>query len=907
MSESLATELAKVGHAYGDTQALVDIDLRVQAGSRVALVGPDGVGKSTLLSLVSGVKRLQEGQLRVLGADLARRRDRAKVGTRIAFMPQGLGGNLYGELSVAENLHFFGRLYGHSTPTRNERVTSLTSATGLSPFLDRPVAKLSGGMKQKLGLCCALIHDPDLLILDEPTTGVDPLSRRQFWQLVDRIRAEKPSMTVLVATADMSEAEQFDSVVAIDRGRIVAHGSPRELRQRTNTASLEDAFVALVRPERTPSIGPAHDIKLTNDEPAIVAQGLTRRFGDFVAVDQVSFSIGRGEIFGFLGSNGCGKTTTMKMLTGLLPISEGHATLFGHPVEAADFSLRHRIGFMSQSFSLYGELTVEQNLRLHARLFQLNRDRTEKRIDTLTEQFDLHEHLGHRADELPVGIRQRLSLAVAVIHEPEILILDEPTSGVDPLARNEFWDLLVRLSREKRVTIFVSTHTMSEAMRCDHISLMHAGRVLVSDTPSRIIENKGTESLNDAFLAYIEEIEGDSTQAENQVLTEQARDKRRAGTNEHSGSLRRILAYASVDTKAVLRDPVRLAFAFLGSALLSIIISYGISHDVELIRFSAVDLDHTPESRRYLDQFISSPYFEAVYTGSDIDRLTRGLVANEYSMTIEIEPGFGRTMAKGDPAEVAVWLDGANTSRADTIAGYVNGNHQHFVKAFSHVSSDSSPTMLSDFEPRFRYNPSFETINAMGPSVPAILLLLFPAILMAVSVAREKEIGTVINFYVTPTRRFEFLLGKQLPYLAIGMTNFLILTLLTVLILDVPLKGSIVALTLGAFAYVVASTGYGLLISSITSSQVGAVFAATVLSMVPTMQFSGMIQPVSTLEGAARFIGYLWPTTYYMHLSVGTFTKGLAFDRVAADIVALFAFAPVFFVAAMLRLKKQAK
>ena len=264
-------------------------------------------------------------------------------------------------------------------------------------------------------------------------------------------------------------------------------------------------------------------------------------------------------------------------------------------------------------------------------------------------------------------------------------------------------------------------------------------------------------------MAYIEEVERDLTQTNDHSLTERVKASERANTTGHSGSLRRILAYASVDAKAVLRDPVRLAFAFLGSALLSIIISYGISHDVELIRFGAVDLDHTPESRRYLDQFISSPYFDKIYTGSDVDRLARGLVTTEYSMTIEIEPGFGRTMVKGHPAEVSVWIDGANTSRADTIAGYVNANHQHFLGTRSHASSDSNRTMLSDFEPRFRYNPSFETIYAMGPSVPAILLLLFPAILMAVSVAREKEIGTEINFYVTPTRRFEFLLGKQLP------------------------------------------------------------------------------------------------------------------------------------------------
>ncbi len=288
-------------------------------------------------------------------------------------MPQGLGKNLYPTLSVEENLQFFARLFGHGAGERRRRIDDLTRSTGLYTFLERPAGKLSGGMKQKLGLCCALIHDPDLLILDEPTTGVDPLARAQFWELIASIRVDRPQMSVLVATAYMDEAQRFDWLVAMDAGKILATGSPQELLARTHSDSLEMAFIELLPEEKKRGYAPVHIPPLAQDdnEVAIEAKDLTMRFGDFIAVDHVSFRIRRGEIFGFLGSNGCGKSTTMKMLTGLLPASEGQAWLFGQEVDPRDINTRRRVGYMSQAFSLYGELTVRQNLVLHARLFQI--------------------------------------------------------------------------------------------------------------------------------------------------------------------------------------------------------------------------------------------------------------------------------------------------------------------------------------------------------------------------------------------------------------------------------------------------------------------------------------------------------------------------------------------------------
>jgi ribosome-dependent ATPase len=511
--ESPVARLKNITHRYGPVRALDAVTLEIPSARMVGVIGPDGVGKSTLLGLAAGAKRIQDGQVQVLGADMADAGHRRAICPRLAYMPQGLGRNLYPDLSVEENIQFFGQLFGQGRSERDARIAELLESTGLAPFARRSAKKLSGGMRQKLGLCCALIHDPAVLILDEPTTGVDPLSRRQFWELIERIRARGHGRSVIVATAYMEEAERFDWLIAMNGGKVLAEGSPAEFKAKTGGTSIEEAFVALLPDGQKPG---HHALKIPprigyDHEPVIVARELTCRFGDFIAVDHVSFDIQRGEIFGFVGSNGCGKTTTMKMLTGLLPASAGEATLFGRPIDANDMTARARVGYMSQSFSLYAELTVRQNLELHAHLFNLPRDSAKSRIDTLIDRFGLKDYTAQTTSHLPLGIRQRLSLAVAIVHQPDLLILDEPTSGVDPLARDDFWELLIDLSRNQGVTIFVSTHFMNEAARCDRISLMDAGRVLATDTPANLVTARGAENLEEAFISYLEEASGAST------------------------------------------------------------------------------------------------------------------------------------------------------------------------------------------------------------------------------------------------------------------------------------------------------------------------------------------------------------------------------------------------------------
>jgi ribosome-dependent ATPase len=764
-------------------------------------------------------------------------------------------------------------------------------------------------MKQKLGLCCALVHDPDLLILDEPTTGVDPLSRRQFWELLRRIRAGRPQMSVLIATAYMEEAADFDWLVAMDEGRVLATGSPEELRSRTGTGSLEAAFVALL-PERkrhghrglqiAAPAGPGGGV-------AIEARGLTRRFGDFTAVDNVSFRIERGEIFGFLGSNGCGKTTTMKMLTGLLPATEGEALLFGHAVDTRDMGTRRRVGYMSQAFSLYTELTVRQNLDLHARLFHLPPAQIAGRVAEMVERFGLLEYIDQRAESLPLGIRQRLSLAVAVIHGPEMLILDEPTSGVDPVARDTFWQLLIDLARNDGVTIFISTHFMNEAERCDRISLMHAGRVLAQGTPAGLVGARNAGSLEEAFIGYLEDVIGDAdTQLSGSVPgTDDAREIPGPTTRQPTFSLSRLWAYARREAMEIRRDPVRLAFALLGPVILMITFGYGISFDVENLSYAVLDRDRSPQSRTYLENFSGSRYFSERVPLSDHAELEQRLRSGKLKLAIEIPPQFGRHLKRGRPTEVGVWIDGASPLRADTSRGYVEGVHLRYLDRLRRLDTRGRSPPVADIEVRYRYNQAFKSVYAIVPGVTMLLLIFIPAMMTAVGVAREKEMGSITNLYATPVTGTEFLLGKQLPYAGIAFLNFISLVLLAVFMFEVPVKGSLAALAIGAGLYVFASTGFGLLVSSFVKTQVAGIFAAGILTMLPVVQFSGFLNPVSSLSGGAKVMGYLFPSTYFQKISLGAFTKTLGIHDLMHNFLALALFVVIYLLLGRMLLRTQ--
>lgn len=901
-----------VSQHYGKTVALDAIDLDVPAGRMVGLIGPDGVGKSSLLSLVAGARAVQQGSVMALGGDMRDARHRDDVCPRIAYMPQGLGKNLYPTLSVEENLQFFARLFGHDAAERRRRIDQLTRSTGLHPFLARPAGKLSGGMKQKLGLCCALIHDPDLLILDEPTTGVDPLARAQFWDLIAGIRVQRPQMSVMVATAYMDEAQRFDWLVAMDDGKVLDTGTPAELLARTQSDNLEAAFIKLLpeakRAGHQPVVITPLDAASAQDV-AIEAQDLTMRFGDFTAVDHVNFRIGRGEIFGFLGSNGCGKSTTMKMLTGLLPATEGKAWLFGKEVDSNDIDTRRRVGYMSQAFSLYSELTVRQNLVLHARLFHVAEAQIAARIDEMAQRFDLREVMDDLPDSLPLGIRQRLSLAVAMVHKPEMLILDEPTSGVDPIARDNFWRLMIELARRDRVTIFISTHFMNEAERCDRISLMHAGKVLVSDAPAELVRKKGAPSLEAAFIAYLEEAGGGTaaaTVAETPAPAQQEAAPAPQQKQQRSRfSLGRMLSYMWRETLELRRDPVRLTLALGGSVLLLFVIGFGISLDVEDLSYAVLDHDQTTLSQNYTNNLAGSRYFVERAPLRDYADIDKRMRSGELSLAIEIPPGFARDVQRGAPAQVGAWIDGAMPMRAETVQGYVQGMHQLWLAdqaLHRYGITMSNPVAI---QTRYRYNPDVKSLPAMVPAVIPLLLLMLPAMLAALSVVREKELGSIINLYVTPVTRLEFLLGKQVPYVVLAMFNFALMALLAVTAFGVPIKGSLLTLIGATFIFNICATGIGLFASTFTRSQIAALFVTMIGTMIPAIQFSGLLNPVSSMEGVGKAIGLMYPATHMLNISRGVFNKALGFGDLHASFWPLIVAIPVILGVTVALLKKQ--
>jgi len=555
------------------SQALDRVSLTVPRGVVTGLVGPDGAGKTTLMRLCAGLLAPDEGGIQVLGLDATR--DSLAVQASIGYMPQRFG--LYEDLSVQENLDLYADLQGVPHAERETRYASLMHMTGLAPFTSRLAGRLSGGMKQKLGLACTLVRPPRLLLLDEPTVGVDPVSRRELWSIVYRLVQEE-GMSVLLSTAYLDEAERCSEVVLLHQGRVLGSGTPAELsarmqgrvyrlrlpgsRARTLQAAVtgapgvldavvaggdvrlvmedstppdpqgllpeaheatvdplpprfEDAFVTLIKagagtaPSQPAPAGASKD--WTRGESMIRVQGLARRFGDFYAVRDLSFEVDRGEVFGLLGANGAGKTTTFRMLCGLLPASEGALSVAGVDLRSAPARARARIGYMSQKFSLYGNLSVCQNLRFFASTYGLGGRRRQARIDWALEHLELGPMADHESAALPLGYKQRLALACALMHEPDILFLDEPTSGVDPLARREFWGRINQLA-EAGVTVLVTTHFMEEAEYCDRMAIMAAGTLLAMGTPAEIKAaarnpRQPAPSMEEAFIHLIEQAE----------------------------------------------------------------------------------------------------------------------------------------------------------------------------------------------------------------------------------------------------------------------------------------------------------------------------------------------------------------------------------------------------------------
>lgn len=546
-------------------RALDGLTLSIRAGELTALVGPDGAGKTTFQRLIAGLYPPSSGTLTVLGTDVSR--DPQSVQNRISYMPQRFG--LYEDLSVQENLDLYADLHGVPQRMRASRFDRLLTITDLARFTARPAGKLSGGMKQKLGLACTLVRSPDLLLLDEPSVGVDPLSRRDLWQIIEQL-VQDEKLSVIISTAYMDEAERCAEIYVMSQGKILAQGSPQQLRQKAanltwqatppagtkarnlqarlledrqhiidavptgdivrficqpgsapplpatrRTAQLEDGFMVLLHqaqqqaPAFPPAATAAAPASATSPPPAatpvIVVRDLVRKFGDFIAVDSTSFEVKRGEIFGLLGPNGAGKTTTFRMLCGLLSATSGQLDVAGLNLRTARAKARARIGYVSQKFALYSNLTVKENLTFFGGAYGLSGQKLAQQIAVALHQFELSPDA--MSGELPAGFRQRLSMAAALLHQPEIVFLDEPTSGIDPLARRAFWHSIGELANQG-ITVIVTTHFMEEAEYCDRIAIQDAGKLLALGTPRDVRQQAGlahAADMNTAFIAIVEQ------------------------------------------------------------------------------------------------------------------------------------------------------------------------------------------------------------------------------------------------------------------------------------------------------------------------------------------------------------------------------------------------------------------
>jgi ribosome-dependent ATPase len=534
--------------------------------------------------------------------------------------------------------------------------------------------------------------------------------------------------------------------------------------------------------------------------------------------------------------------------------------------------------------------------------------RATARLAELVANFGLEDYLDQETSELPLGIRQRLSLAVAVVHEPEMLILDEPTSGVDPLARDYFWQLLIDLSRQHGVTIFVSTHFMNESERCDRVSLMDSGRVLATDTPHNLIKARGVATLEEAFVSYLEaaaEPPVAEDEAELGPASEAAEAAEATAAWRRAFSWQRLGAYTIRETIELLRDPIRLGFALFGTVFLMIVFGFGISTDVNNLTFAVMDHDQSHESRAYLEELRGSAYFTEQPPLANYADIEKRLKSGEIKAAIEIPPGFGRDLSAGRLVWIGAWVDGSMPYRAETIRGYLEAMHQLYLSDPAVKTTRAQAAAPATIEIRFKYNQSFESVYAMVPISMSLMLALFPAILMAVAIVREKELGSITNLYVTPVRRIEFLLGKQVPYIGLAMINFFAMFLMALFVFQVPLKGSFPTLLLGALLYVTTTTSWGMLISAFAGTQIAAMFGTVILTVLPATQFSGMMVPVSALSGVAQLMGRGFPMTYFVPISVGTFTKGLGIEDLWPDLMGLAIFIPVLTGMSLLLLRKQ--
>ena len=1046
-----------------DVRAVDGVSLDLAPGTINGLLGPDGAGKTTLLRLAAGLLLPDAGSLTVLGRDTVA--EAQAVQSAIGYMPQRFG--LYEDLSVAENLSLYADLHGVSAAQRAERWPALMRMTGLEPFLGRLAGRLSGGMKQKLGLACTLVRSPRLLLLDEPTVGVDPLSRRELWNIVFSL-VRGHGITVLVSTAYLDEAEHCDRVAIMHHGRLVGDGAPGDftgplagrtwfvtptMRARAaqnlldaapgvtdavlhaggvrlltdtpeaaraltdcgllagegqepgsvghltpRTPGFEDGFLALFaalpqepstgeeptpaasapretfvdisappEPDCPPHALAASPVPDASDAPPVIeVRDLERRFGSFMAVKGASFDVRRGEIFGLLGPNGAGKSTIFRMLCGLLPPTGGSLRVAGVDLRRAPAAARRRVGYVAQKFSLYGQLSVIENLRFFASAYGLSGAARESRIAWALRDFDLADAADAQSGELSLGYRQRLAMACALMHEPDILFLDEATSGVDPLARREFWRRITALA-ESGVTVIVTTHFLDEAEYCDRMAILVGGEVLALGTPAEIRAlapatdertdqprlgmhmdggqqdapgyASGPATIERAFIALAERHRanapgtaeppsapgtlpltgtpgsGPTTPA---ALAAQTQDIRPTAVR---GLLVRMRGLLRKEWLQVMRDPSAIAIALIMPVVLLLLFGYGISLDARDVPVAIVADDLGPEAMEFAARLLLADTFRPrVVTG--MRQAEEDLRAGRVDAIVHLQSDFARRLSDatagasastarpdgappaGDAGTVPVQLivNGVDPNNARTVSGYITTVWQSWLSGRVAAAGQAPAVRLV---PRMWFNPASDSRYFLVPGLMVLIMTLTGALLTAMVMAREWERGTMEALLVTPVRMGELLTGKLLPYFVLGMGGMVLTVIMALYLFGVPLRGSLAVLAGAASLFLTAALGMGLFISVLARNQFIAGQAALLATFLPALFLSGFIFDLESTPAFVQVVSYIIAARYFATLLKTIFLAGDVWEVIVPNALALAALAAFFLTVARLRSRKR--
>jgi len=976
-------------------EALSGVSFTVASGALTALVGPDGAGKTTLMRLAAGLLAPDGGRLEVLGLDVAR--EPQAVQDRLGYMPQRFG--LYEDLSVQENLDLYADLHGVAPDERRARYARLLEMTDLARFTTRLAGQLSGGMKQKLGLACTLVRRPDLLLLDEPTVGVDPLSRRGLWEILEQLVRDE-GLSVLVSTSYLDEAERCEQVLLLREGRLLAQGTPESLRRVAEgrtfmltpphgelpralqarllarpdavldavphagrvhvivagapeaaaraagvqpsalepvQARVEDGFMVLLRNAQAetavevqaaptlPPAGPSTTTATTDDDrPVIEVKDLVRRFGDFTAVAQASFSVRRGEVFGLLGPNGAGKTTTFRMLCGLLPPSGGSLRVAGLDMRSAPGHARRQLGYVSQKFALYGNLTAAENLAFFAGAYGLPPTEAQQRVAEVAREFGLEGHLATPSAQLPGGYRQRLAMAAALLHRPGILFLDEPTSGADPLARREFWQRITALA-QGGTTVVVTTHFMEEAEYCDRLVIQDAGRVLALGTPSEIRQRAGAAAnMEQAFIAIVEEARrGSKEQADREAaataqpsVPADSQAARQPSADARHRFWSRLRSLTRKETRQLLRDRANLAFGLVLPIALILLFGYGITLDVTDAPVAVVLEDASPQAREAVSGLQRTPWIHPVFvpTMAEAEAL---IVDRRVDGIVRVPSDFASALAAGR-AHVQLVVHGSDAATARVVQSYVQGAlAQATIEDADAAGAGPDRDPRADLAPnaprpghvqvesRLWFNVANTSTWYLVPGLLVLIMTLVGAFLTSLLVAREWERGTMEALLVTPARPLEILLSKMIPYFGVGMLGCSLCLVAAKWLFHLPFEGSIALIVLASMLYLVVALGMGLLISSVTKNQFLASQVALIASFLPAMMLSGFLFDLRNVPVVVRAIAQVLPATHFLELVKTLLLAGDVGSVVVRDLALLALYAVGFVVAAGLATRKR--